>query len=440
MQGMHFLDNGTALTPNSRFPTPSRQAREMFLRASTVLNPDDWNEPRLDILRLEPADWEAVNGLAVGHGLIGMVARSLEWAQQRAGLPVPILDRLAAARRGQLIQLMRRRSAARVVGETLAARNIEFVIYKGPVLSEEVYGDLSLRSFRDCDVLVPAEQFQAAHDTLRDLGYALSDHERLDDFIRPVRYAAGVAYSASMRHPDGFVVDLHWSISGQELLPRDPAIVWRYCRPPEGVGRLPGLRMSPALTLINSATHLYAHGYHGLKPLVDFYVTAVNWGSRIDLDELYSTARALDMQAMLALAARLCGRMFAPHPLILRIAPGPAPMRTRFVFAVSERRLMQTERVGDFERRVRRLAYCGTLSSSAKGTRIFAVPSPGELELRFRQRFSVSLYARYYLLQIYRIFARSDKPFSAFLVPRARQPFAADGREKDNGPKRSLPR
>jgi hypothetical protein len=43
--------------------------------------------------------------------------------------------------------------------------------YKGPVLAEQVYGDLALRQFTDLDVIVPQRQIVAAHSAVVKAGY-----------------------------------------------------------------------------------------------------------------------------------------------------------------------------------------------------------------------------------------------------------------------------
>jgi Uncharacterised nucleotidyltransferase len=73
-------------------------------------------------------------------------------------LPIPILDRARAWRHGQLLQMLVQRNAARRVAEALSRHDIRFVIFKGMALVDQVYGDLSLRAFRDCDILVDRDR------------------------------------------------------------------------------------------------------------------------------------------------------------------------------------------------------------------------------------------------------------------------------------------
>ena len=135
-------------------------ARKVFLRACATLDPRHWDGQETTLRAVDGHAWAFVRDLAVQHGLLGVVARNLDWAHRRTGLSIPILDRAKAWRHGQLLQMLVQRSAARRVAEALSRRGIRFVIFKGMALVEQVYGDLSLRAFRDCDILVDRDRLE----------------------------------------------------------------------------------------------------------------------------------------------------------------------------------------------------------------------------------------------------------------------------------------
>jgi hypothetical protein len=382
-------------------------AHQVFLRACTSLQPADWDGQETVLRAIDADGWGVVSRLAVQHGLLGLVAGSLDWAHQRTGVPIPILERMTAWRHGQLLQMLVYRNVARQAAEALAAGGIRFVIFKGVALVEQVYGDLSLRAFRDCDILVDRDRLEAAYAILEDLGYALGIYPTLQDYL--VRGKAGI----DLRHSDGSMIDLHWAIQGYEMLPSDPEIIWSHCRPRETSEELPGWRMSPELTLINLATHFQVHEYQEIKPLVDFYHAAVRLGPRIDIDELFRTARTLNMLHPIDLAARLCERMFVPNPLVARLAVGAPSVHTRLACRIlTTESLLQLDTIRPTERRLRSLFCYGAISSSARAFRKMLAPRARELELRFSRPFALGMYPRYYWVQAYRLVARSRKPFS----------------------------
>jgi hypothetical protein len=382
-------------------------AHKAFLRACATLHPEDWDGQETALKAVGAQGWELVSKLAVQFGLLGLVARNLDWANQRTGIFIPVLERMMTWRQGQLMQMLVHRKAARRIGEALTAGAIRFVIFKGMALADQVYGDLSLRAFRDCDILVERDRLEAAYAILQDLGYSLALHECLQDYL--VRDKSG----ANMSHSDGSSVDLHWAIQGYEMRPSDPEIIWRHCRPPESSQGLPGWRMSPELTLINVATHFQVHEYEEIKSLVDFYLTAVTLGARIDTDDLFATAQALDMWQTVDLAARLCERLFIPNPLVRRLAVGAPSMHARLACSIlTERSLLRLDKIRPTERRLRGLICSGAVSSSAKAFRKMLIPKARELELRFGRRFDLSMYPKYYVVQAYRLFGRTRRPFS----------------------------
>src|SRR5262249_62205486 len=114
------------------------------------LQPTDWDGQEAALQAVDADGWGTVSRLAVQHGLLGLIVRSLDWAHQRTGIPIPILERMRTWRQGQLLQMLLYRNAARRIAEALQAGGIRFVIFKGMALVEQVYGDLSLRGFRDC--------------------------------------------------------------------------------------------------------------------------------------------------------------------------------------------------------------------------------------------------------------------------------------------------
>jgi len=388
-------------------PAAIELARKVFLRACASLHPKDWDGQETILRAVDARAWEVVTNLAMRHGLLGLVARNLDLAHARTGVHISVLDRARAWRREHLVQMLVYRKAARRITEALAARGIRFVIFKGMALVELVYRDLSLRTFRDCDILVERDDLEAAYAILREFGYSPLQYASLQEYL--VRDKFG----ANMRHSDGSSVDLHWAIQGYETRPSDPEIIWRCCRAPQISQQLPGWRMSPELTLINLASHFQVHEYEEIKPLVDFYLAAVTLNERIDIYELRRTARALRMVQTVELAARLCDRLFPQNPIVGRLAAGsPSPHMRLALAMLTDATLLPLDKIRPVERRLRGLICHGRISSSAKAFRKMLIPKARELEVRFGQRFNLRMYPRYYMVQAYRLLARSRKPFS----------------------------
>jgi hypothetical protein len=374
----------------------------VFLRGCAVAHPDDWTGQEQALQRLDGDDWKSVVALATHHGFVGLLARNLAWAQDETGFRAPIVDELAALRRSQLVQHLGRRAAARRAAQALARKDIPFVIFKGVVLAEEMYGDLSLRGFHDCDIMVQQERLDEAYGVALELGYVLRQFDHVRDYVTLGAHAAG------MVHQDGTDLDLHWSIAPDVITPKKVAIIWEHCRPSASGSYLPGMRLSPEMTLIHLAKHFHSHQYTSIKPLVDFYVTARSLGTRIDVDELAATARALDLLPQIDIAATLCERCFIPGTLPRSLTARKPALRARLAHRiVTNDLLLNAEKRSRLGNWVRYLLAAGSLAAS--GRSILEVLIPGKLVLVqfFSRPFRASMYPQYYWRQLLKVLTLS---------------------------------
>jgi hypothetical protein len=379
--------------------------QRVFLRACAALSPADWTGHEEVIRGLDAAGWQNICWVAERHGLIGLVSRSLDWAEQELDVSIPVRDRLARWRQGQLLQLLARRSSARQAANALAARNIAFVLYKGVALADEVYGDLSLRAYGDCDILVRPDAVDSAFNTLQELGFAPAASTNVAQQI-----ANGAAAIAMKRSEAS--VDLHWTLSADHLFMKDIDIVWAHCGPPRDANALPGQRMSPELTLVNLAEHFCRHSFLEFKPLVDFRLASVKYGTIVDPDTLYRLARSLELHSMVDLTARLSQKLLLPHPMTARLISGGPGFRARVACAVlTDRALVRTQDPRPTESRLRRLAFGGTVSAALRAFRAMLLPRVRDLEGRFQRPFDLRMYPQYYVIQMRRVLTRSRKSF-----------------------------
>jgi hypothetical protein len=381
------------------------------LTACAAHGAEDWLRNEALVRRLDGAAWERVMTLSRRHGMVCLIARNLAWTKEALGFVAPIQPRLTALRRDRLARQMLKRAAASRVTGALTAQGLAFAVFKGFALAEEVYGDIALRAFGDCDILVPRQHVAEALAVLAGLGY---EWMQSDDV--PALMARG-EHGVALVRPDGMQVDLHWALADE--IPTDgDTTVWAHLRPAPGDRYLPGLRLSPELTLVHLAAHFHHHNFSEFRPLVDFYYAARRWAGRIDLRELTKVARALNAQNFVELAARLCDRHFIAHPAIKRlIGPKPAP-RVRVAAALMGRRtLLLTERSSfwDWYNLLRRRLLAGSHTRYGDGLRSALAPTPVELATRFGCRFKATLYPRYYGIQLFRVAMRSERPFRDFV-------------------------
>ena len=120
------------------------------------------------LIAAEP-DWQQVLSGARHHGVTPLVCRHLSLHK---AVPAAVQAELSRYTRRNTVHNLLLSNALLELLSTLKEQDIKAVPYKGPVLGAQAYGDVSLRSFKDLDVIVRPKDFGQAATTLETLGYA----------------------------------------------------------------------------------------------------------------------------------------------------------------------------------------------------------------------------------------------------------------------------
>ena len=158
-------------------------------------------------------DWEHVLQNAGQHRVLPAVSTALG---NRTDLPASIRSAIGARFASHERRVLRFSAELAGILQQFDSRGIPAIPYKGPVLSQLLYGDPAMRDFGDLDLLVRPEDVPPARKALRELGFEpkLSLSPRCEcEFLRS-GYEL-VFGSKTERN----LVELHW-----QVLPRFYAI------------------------------------------------------------------------------------------------------------------------------------------------------------------------------------------------------------------------
>jgi hypothetical protein len=98
-----------------------------------------------------------------------------------------------------------------LLSDSMIEKRISFVPLKGPVLSERIYGDATLRKLHDLDFLIDFADIDRIHDVMQERGYLpetpfdprIVNKKRLFYHFKDVKYF----------HPEtGVIVEFHWRL------------------------------------------------------------------------------------------------------------------------------------------------------------------------------------------------------------------------------------
>lgn len=266
-------------------------------------------------------DPERVLLLAQHHRLVPLVARSLQ-AAAADDLPAnfrPVLDRIRQLASANTYRALRTLSEIRRLSQEFAAAGIPLRLLKGIPVGQIVFGDLSLRSVGDIDLLVPEESIVAADRILRASGYnGLFQPES----FTPKRLAfyrshwKDIAYA---NHRTGFEADLHWRCFRNREMPGADL-----CSAPASeivsFGNFEIATLPRTETLLYLCVHGTLDGWVYLKSLADV-AASVRTMPASELDALAEAALRYRILPELSAALLLVRRYFGIEHWSVRLLP-----------------------------------------------------------------------------------------------------------------------
>ena len=272
-------------------------------------------------------DWEILLKLAAYHCVRPMLLQTLKsvcWdaVPQKIQLDLTLFNKANVQKNllftGELLRLL----------DFFKQNGILIAAFKGSVLANSVYGNISLREFSDLDVIVQEADLSKAEEILTARGYQA-------DFADRDYRSAFQSYQGQYAFRDGntgISVDLHWRLSGKGVaFPLQSTEIWRRLERVTIAGRT-------VLTLAHDdlALFLAAHG------------TKEGWRSLIwvcDFAELLRNYQDIDWVAVLDRAQR----SHSSRPVLLAIAlastlldaPAPAALIDRVWKSLAVRKLVE---------------------------------------------------------------------------------------------------
>jgi hypothetical protein len=114
-------------------------------------------------------DWDEFLRIADHHGVSALVAKNL--LAHARDLPERVVRSLQSRYQTDIRRNLWFAGELARIARHFETRKLRTVPYKGPTLTESVYGDLALRAFSDLDFLIAPADFEPAKQALAELGY-----------------------------------------------------------------------------------------------------------------------------------------------------------------------------------------------------------------------------------------------------------------------------
>jgi putative nucleotidyltransferase-like protein len=255
------------------------------------------------LARLEGVlDWPQLLSLAEHHNVLPLVHQALRGYS--AIVPLAVNEQLRSQYELNARKNLKFTAELFRVLDCLETNAIPAIPFKGPLLAELVYGDLSLRAFSDLDVLVRPNDVLRAETALQTLDYTLSS--QLPGAMKRAYLASG--YEFTLDGPAGAnLLEIQWNIlpkfyavdfNGGEFFERSV------------VTTLAGRRvrsLSPEDLLLVLCVHAAKHAWIRLCWLRD--VAGVMQSQTLDWEWIDQRSRELGIQRMVAVSLRLANQL-----------------------------------------------------------------------------------------------------------------------------------
>ena len=295
------------------------------------MNRDHENELLLSVARRNvpdrlvrrQLDWDYVLATARAHGLLPLLQKHIANAELVPGHVLSSLKREAVANSQSMLHLVGKQLR---VYKLFREHRIPVAIFKGALLAQMAYGEMSLRQAGDIDMLINRRDFAQARQLLESLGYEMTPRLTASQLASHLSNHCEIQF---MRDEWFTVVDLHW-----DLAPR--SFVFDL-KADEVMSRLQSVSLAGAMVETFGAEDLLLYqAMHGAKHLwrrldwISSLAESLRATPDVNWDTIVSRAAKAHATRMLALGLRLVEQLSdvaVPREVFVAVDPDAAMQR-----------------------------------------------------------------------------------------------------------------
>jgi hypothetical protein len=157
-------------------------------------------------------DWDYVLATARAHGLLPLLQKHVANAELVPGHVRSSLKREAVANSQSMLHLVGKQLR---VYKLFKEHGIPVAIFKGALLAQMAYGEMSLRQAGDIDLLINRRDFAQARQLLESLGYEMTPRLTAPQLASHLSNHCEIQF---MRDEWFTVIDLHWDLAPRSFV------------------------------------------------------------------------------------------------------------------------------------------------------------------------------------------------------------------------------
>ncbi|MDJ0798451.1 MAG: nucleotidyltransferase family protein [Calothrix sp. MO_167.B12] len=280
----------------------------LFCCARTSI--DNKTAERIQVLLQEDINWSYLVDIAARHGVIPLLYKNLNNISPKT-IPQNVLSQLQTIFHTNTAQNLFLSHELLKLLNLFEANGISAIPFKGPVLAAQAYGNVSLRTYCDLDILVREKDFLKAKDLLKSQGYCSTAWWFLTE-AQEVAVSKDWGEYSLARNDNMVHIDLHSRLIAGYLftLSADLNYFWQHLQPVSFLGKKVLSFRAEDLLL-----YLCIHGSKSFWEKLGWICDIAQLIQKHDIDweELLPQAKTLGVERMLLLGCFLASNILGTN-------------------------------------------------------------------------------------------------------------------------------
>jgi hypothetical protein len=315
--------NTLLLATQSRWTFSDRPTLNLLLRCISP-ETDSQTVQQIKTLAQGQIDWQSLVQIAKAHRVMPLLYNRLSTACPQT-VPASLLNELRYYCKNIAIRNLSTTAELRRLLLLMKSQGIDTLPYKGPMLTQMLYGDLELRQFGDLDIVIQPEDMRSVEKLLMAEGYRPYFGEKtateLDAYMKSKNEHT---YDFYHDHKKVFL-EIHWRFWPVFFSSVTPKDIWHRRESAELAGKIvSNFKVEDYLIIL--CMHGSRHQWNRLSWLCDIALLLqkypnLDWQQMFELSEQWGAKRMLRLGLYLA-----CAWLQAPLPdaIAEKISADPA--------------------------------------------------------------------------------------------------------------------
>lgn len=248
--------------------------KELMLILEILKNDQNDDIPKYLEEERNNLDWNMFSNLIVHHRVYPLLASKLQSFEDGL-IPQFVIQMVSQLYKKNIFKMLQLSGEMEQLARVFNDKGIKAIFLKGPMLGKEIYGDISLRTCGDLDLLIPIEDLDLMHKILELNGYVKDDYIQsvLEDWKWRHHHVTYFHTSKDIK------VEIHWRLNPGPG--KEPSFYQLWERKRKSLNS-----NSPTYTLgredlfLFLASHGARHGWSRLRWLIDIHKMieqGINW-------------------------------------------------------------------------------------------------------------------------------------------------------------------